>query len=183
MLSMPRGTDPLAVLRAAKEFAGVELDGHKYLMVLHDHQANPHVHISVRAEGRNGQRLNPRKADLQRWRETFAAKLREMGIDAEATRQITRGVVRDDGAIWRIKARESGRLRRDLARTKTSPRNLANRASAIEAWNHLRTALESSPEGGDTRIATAIGDMLGRITSRHERARDDVSRKLTVPER
>jgi len=41
-------------------------------MVLHTHQAKPHVHISVRAEGRDGNRLNPRKDDLHRWRETFA---------------------------------------------------------------------------------------------------------------
>ena len=48
-------------------------------MVLHDHQANPHVHISVRAESKHGKRLNPRKTDLHRWRETFAEKLRERG--------------------------------------------------------------------------------------------------------
>jgi hypothetical protein len=76
MLSMPRGTDPLAVQRAAREFAKVELADHKYVMVLHDHQANPHVHLSVRTESRHGKRLNPRKADLHRWRETFAEKLR-----------------------------------------------------------------------------------------------------------
>jgi hypothetical protein len=44
MLSMPRGTDPLVVLRAAREFAKIELADHRYVMVLHDHQANPHVH-------------------------------------------------------------------------------------------------------------------------------------------
>ena len=62
MLSMPRGTDPLSVLRAAREFAEAELADHKYVMVLHDHQANPHVHISVRAESKHGKRLHPRKA-------------------------------------------------------------------------------------------------------------------------
>jgi type IV secretory pathway VirD2 relaxase len=91
MLSMPRGTDPLTVQRAAREFAQVELADHKYVMVLHDHQANPHVHISVRAESKHGKRLNPRKADLHRWRETFAEKLRGHGVEAEATRQATRG--------------------------------------------------------------------------------------------
>ena len=45
MLSMPRGVDPLAVQRAAREFAHAELADHKYVMVLHDHQANPHVHL------------------------------------------------------------------------------------------------------------------------------------------
>jgi hypothetical protein len=54
MLSMPRGTDPLSVQRAAREFARAELADHKYVMVLHDHQANPHVHISVRAEAKHG---------------------------------------------------------------------------------------------------------------------------------
>ena len=104
MLSMPRGTDPLIVQRAAREFAKAELSDHRYVMVLHDHQANPHVHLSVRAESRHGKRLNPRKADLQRWRETFAEKLRGWGIDAEATRQATRGQIRNYEPIWRVKA-------------------------------------------------------------------------------
>jgi hypothetical protein len=64
MLSMPRGTDPLAVHHAARECVKIELADHKYVMVLHDHQANPHVRISVRAESKHGKRLNPRTADL-----------------------------------------------------------------------------------------------------------------------
>jgi hypothetical protein len=47
---MPRGTDPQFILKAAREFAKAELADHRYGMVLHDHQANPHVHLSVRAE-------------------------------------------------------------------------------------------------------------------------------------
>ena len=93
MLSMPRGTDPLIVQKAAREFAKIEFADHRYVMVLHDHQANPHVHLSVKAESKHGKRLNPRKADLHRWRETFAERLREWGIDAEATRQASRGAV------------------------------------------------------------------------------------------
>ena len=53
MLSMPSGTDPLIVQRAAREFAQAELVDRRYVMVLHDHQANPHVHIDVRAESRH----------------------------------------------------------------------------------------------------------------------------------
>jgi len=44
MLSMPRGTDPPAVQRAAREFARVELNDHKFVMVLHDHQAKDGLH-------------------------------------------------------------------------------------------------------------------------------------------
>ena len=47
-------------------------------------------HISVRAESKHGKRLNPRKADLHRWRETFAEKLRDQGVEAEATRPRSR---------------------------------------------------------------------------------------------
>lgn len=43
MLSMPRGIDPLVVQKAAREFAQIELADYKYVMVLHDHQANPHA--------------------------------------------------------------------------------------------------------------------------------------------
>ena len=60
MLSMPSGTDPLIVQRAAREFAQAELVDRRYVMVLHDHQANPHVHIGVRAESRHGTRLRGR---------------------------------------------------------------------------------------------------------------------------
>lgn len=66
--------------------------------------------ISVRAEPRFGKRLNPRRADLQRWRETFAEKLRGRGIEAEATRQATRGVMRNHPDLWRPKAAQEGRL-------------------------------------------------------------------------
>jgi len=69
MLSMPHGTSPMAVQQAARAFAKIELAGHRYVMVLHDHQANPHVHLSVRATGMDGSRLNPRKTDLHRWRD------------------------------------------------------------------------------------------------------------------
>ena len=156
MLSMPRGTDPLAVQRAAREFARGELADHKYVMVLHDHQANPHVHISVRAESRHGKRLNPRKADLHRWRETFAEKLRGYGVDAEATRQATRGRSRNYDPLWRVKAREDGRLRASRPRTKDSVRSIANRAEAVEAWMQIREALLRSGDPADADLACSV---------------------------
>jgi hypothetical protein len=165
MLSMPRGTDPLAVQRAAREFAQAELADHKYVMVLHDHQANPHVHISVRAESRHGKRLNPRKADLHRWRETFAEKLRGHGIEAEATRQATRGKSRNYDLLWRVKAREDGRLRTTRARSKTSGRALATRAEAVEAWRQLGQALAMSGDPADRNLAKSIAAFLRDMPS------------------
>ena len=163
MLSMPRGTDPLTVQRAAREFAKVELVDHKYVMVLHDHQANPHVHISVRAESRHGKRLNPRKADLHRWRETFAEKLQGHGIEAEATRQATRGRNRNYDPLWCVKAREDGRLRTAKSGTKSSGRSIATRAEAVEAWTQLGQALAVSGEMKDRRLAQAVSKFVDEI--------------------
>ncbi|RYF59950.1 MAG: conjugal transfer protein TraS [Comamonadaceae bacterium] len=160
MLSMPHGTDPLSVRRAAREFAQVELAAHKYVMVMHDHQANPHVHISVRAESKHGKRLNPRKADLHRWRETFAEKLRGHGIDAEATRQATRGRSRNYDPLWRLKAREDGRLRITRAGAKSGARARATRAEAVEAWMRVGRALAMSGDAADRDLARSIATFI-----------------------
>ncbi|MGY4828584.1 relaxase/mobilization nuclease domain-containing protein [Sphaerotilaceae bacterium SBD11-9] len=160
MLSMPRGTDPLTVQRAAREFAQIELADHKFVMVLHDHQANPHVHISVRAESKHGRRLNPRKVDLHRWRETFAEKLRERGVDAEATRQATRGSNRNFEPLWRIKAGEEGRLRTSKAASKVGNFASATRAVALEAWMQIGAALAKSGDPTNLRLAASIKEFV-----------------------
>ena len=162
MLSMPRGADSGSVLRAAREFAIQELKDHKWVMVLHDHQANPHVHISARAESKHGRRMNPRKADLHRWRETFAEKLRDLGIDAEATRQATRGRSERSDPLWRIKAREDGRLRSigsmPDARQRVEKRSAP--AHTLEAWSRLETLLAASADPDDQTLARSIAGLL-----------------------
>ena len=157
MLSMPRGTDPLAVQRAAREFAQAELADHKYVMVLHDHQANPHVHISVRVESKRGKRLNPRKADLQRWRETFAQKLRGWGVEAEATRRAGRAYGRNDEPLWRIKAAGAGRLRSRSINTGVMP---SVRLTQAEAWREIVGALAVSPAASDQALAARVAERL-----------------------
>ena len=173
MLSMPRGTDPLSVQRAAREFAKAELADHKYVMVLHDHQANPHVHISVRAESKHGKRLNPRKADLHRWRETFAEKLRGGGIDAEATRQATRGVSRRYPALWQLKAGEDGRLIKAPATTRRSAASQSQprcrqgrlaRACKGLGWHRQRSGSEACRLDRAVRGGRA-GRSRARVTS------------------
>ena len=161
VLSMPRGTDPLVVQRAAREFAQAELAGHRYVMVLHDHQANPHVHLSMRAESRQGKRLNPRKADLQRWRETFAERLRGWGIDAEATRQATRGEQRNYPTMWRAKAQARGTLRQATSATKSGAQFSASHKQALESWVRIMEALAASNEPADRKLA---GEVRQHIT-------------------
>lgn len=94
VLSMPAGTDPRRLEEAAVAFAReVFANRFPWVSVLHDEGRHPHVHLTVRALGTAGERLNPRKADLQLWRELFAARLRERDIPAEATPRRARGIV------------------------------------------------------------------------------------------
>ena len=108
ILSMPTGTDAIAVKDSARAFA-IETFGHNhdYVFVQHLDDKHPHVHLTVQSLGHDGRRLNPRKADLQAWRERFAAELRLRGIAAEATPRRTRGRVRkaDRGAVLALRKR------------------------------------------------------------------------------
>src|SRR5450631_1293025 len=98
LFSMPPGADAQAVYNAARAFAREEFARHKYALVLHDPTSDPdshrpHVHMIVRAQSWDTRRLNPKKADLARWRQVFADRLMERGVAASATRRQTRGVV------------------------------------------------------------------------------------------
>lgn len=95
VLSMPEGTPDEAVRHAARAFAQSKFQrNHEYVFVLHTDAPHPHVHLSVKMLGFDGSRLNPRRADLQEWREGFAQEMRDQGVDAEATPRSARGVVR-----------------------------------------------------------------------------------------
>lgn len=113
VLSMPAGTDAGRLHDAARAFASdVFGDRFAYVFALHDEGRHPHVHLTVRTHGRLGERLNPRKADLQVWRETFAAHLRAREVEAEATPRRARGVTlkSERPAIRRMRERfEAGR--------------------------------------------------------------------------
>ena len=154
MLSMPAGTDARVLRQAAREFAKAELANHRYVMVLHTHQANPHVHISVRAEGRDGKRLNPRKEDLRRWREVFAERLRGWGIEAEASSQAVRGSRHRDERVW---SRKKLQGRGMAAGDKQKPPHMSpSHRRAGEAWARIAQALAASPEPSDRDLSSAI---------------------------
>lgn len=98
ILSMPALTDEVALKRAVRTFAATEFSEHSYVFAYHtpstdpdpEPPAHPHVHLVVKMEDFKGRRLNPRKADLRRWRETFAEALRANGIEANATSRLAR---------------------------------------------------------------------------------------------
>ena len=174
ILSMPAGTNADIVRKASREFAQQEFSDHKYVMVLHDQQANPHVHLSVRAESIRGRRLNPRKADLHRWRETFAEKLRGWGVEAEASRQSSRGVGRWYPEIWQVKAEAEGRLRK-LRPVKN--RRVSSQHPAAEAWRQVAQALAASSSEHDRALGKAAGDHLRDVFDQHAPT-PEVSRRV-----
>ncbi len=98
VFSMPAHTDEVSMKRAVRAFAAGEFAGHQYVFAYHTQAtdpdpsppAHPHVHLAVKTLGWSGRRLNPRKADLQRWREGFAEQLRSHGIEANATTRLAR---------------------------------------------------------------------------------------------
>lgn len=94
MFSMPAGTSPQAVLRAARDFLREEFAlKHRYVFVLHTDEPHPHVHAVIKAVSEEGERLNIRKATLRRWRAEFARHLRAQGVAANATERAVRGQV------------------------------------------------------------------------------------------
>lgn len=91
-VSVPQGSDRVSTLNAARNFGGEYLSNHEYVFVRHDDTLNPHVHFVVKVLGRDGVRLNMRKADLEEARETFTHHAQEQGIDVAASRRSWRGV-------------------------------------------------------------------------------------------
>lgn len=144
VLSMPPGTDRAAVKNAAREFASELFSNHQYVFAAHDDEKHPHVHLTVKAVDMEGVRMNPRKADLQYWREIFAEKLKEQGIEANATPRQVRGVVK------KAEKQVVRRIDRDYAegkRKEPSRVTVAQRAAAVAEVKggtiHVNPALEN----------------------------------------
>lgn len=111
MFSMPEGSDERAVYAAVRATAEIEFSGHLWVIGQHFDEPQVHCHVCVKAEGLDGTRLNPRKADLNRWRERFAHELRERGVEAEATKRATRlhqKLVKKPWAVTRLEERGAG---------------------------------------------------------------------------
>jgi hypothetical protein len=162
VLSMPAPTPPETVLAAARKFTREKFAAsHRYAMVLHTDQPNPHVHIVVKAESEYGRRLHIDKQMLREWREDFARLMREQGVAANATPRIIRGrnksktkdavlraqkrgtsyAVRDRVAETAREIRQTGRVT-DPARRKL----METRKAVTSHWNKTADALDAQGE-------------------------------------
>ena len=160
ILSMPAGTPPDKVREAASEFLKEEFgDRHRYCFVLHTDTDKPHVHACVLAAPlTKGKRLNPRKADLQRWREGFAEQLRQRGIDANATPRRTRGATHQTQRQSEHHARQRRRLQFvQVANSVEWPRVYK---ATLDVWKRLARAMRDAPTQTDWDAANQIEDFV-----------------------
>lgn len=192
VFSMPAGTDPEQLRDAAREFARQEFGGkHDYVFVLHTKETDPskkkaeqpHVHLSVRTLGLHGQCLDPKKADLQAWREGFAAALRRRGIQAEATPRRARGVVqkgtkqalRHMGKRSRVNSWKVEHALKALQKG-AEPDTAQPWKAAIEqrqtnirnSWRVIATALDDQGEPGLAIQVRAFVDSMPSLRTRQE---------------
>jgi len=203
VLSMPASTDPQAVFNAARDLAKHEFaKNHEYIMVLHTFETdpspnpspNPHVHLVVKSVGFDGRRLNPRKADLQRWRELFAERLRDQGVEAEATPRMARGVVKKatKQPLHHAEKRNQ-RTRRMESAVKEVANEVAGRKVPAErpweaairskqelvrsTWADAAKSLEGSPDASDKLLAERIRTFVSKMPAIKTR-RDEISSLL-----
>ena len=176
VFSMPAGTPPAKLLAASQKFAREKFAlQHRYAMVLHTDQGHPHVHLVVKAQNEDGQRLHIRKATLREWREDFAGILRELGVAANATPAALRGKPKDrkkDGIYRALKRGQSMFLRRKVERVAEELRRgqlapeprkaklLATRDRVVEDWGATATLLRAQ---GHESLAQGVEAYVRRM--------------------
>ncbi|MPV57095.1 hypothetical protein CFB46_07725 [Burkholderia sp. HI2761] len=170
LLSMPPGTNRQAVRDAARAFAHeIFGDGRPYVFAEHDDEAHPHVHLSVHIRGPDGRRLNPRNQDLHDWREAFARRLREYGVDANATPRMARGQIQrfpKHGAVWMARQGIPLRFPPPVSNDEAQ-KILWNMYSAVLiAWHEIAQALAHSDASEDRTMAMDIADFVWQMPIR-----------------
>ena len=183
VFSMPGTANAEAVKDAVRALARQEFQGrHDYAMALHTDTHHPHVHLTLRTVGEDGEKLNLRKADLQRLRDTFAEKLRTRGIEAESTPRHARGVTRrgEVTPVYKIRqrggkpladARKMRQVRRDLEdnggrlpQKAWDDALIARRNRVMATYDQAAKILAGSADPNDRDLARETKRFAARLT-------------------
>lgn len=186
IFSMPAKTEPDKLLDAVQVFAREHFAGHQYVMALHTPETepgrkkdkspeHPHVHLVLRAENDNGQRIYIRKGDLRAWRATFAALLRARGIEANASSRAERGKSLKSmrGAEWHI----DKRYQEKMARGEAAERSKAKGARLREAAQELQEG-RTEPKRWELAMTARRRDVLRELAQNAERLRQEGDNEL-----
>lgn len=180
ILSMPTGTDPEQLQDAVLAFARVEFANRSWVASLHVDRDHPHVHLTFARRDHDGRRFDPDRDDLFRYRQRFAQKLRDRGIEANATPARARGIDPTHEPIAARKVREKGEVPRiDRSRTDRTDRTerlreqgvpdsaqavLVNRQAVVRtAYGQSIAELSASPSFVDQFISKNIERFLGSM--------------------
>jgi len=120
------------------------------------------------------------------------------GVEAEATRQATRGEGRRYEHLWQRKAREDRWLHNVPEPMKSGDAYQRSRIGALQAWAHIVAALRASDQPADRELTQSISSFIvesafakehgrqrGSEVPAHSRARDCepvISRGRSGPE-
>jgi hypothetical protein len=170
ILSMPSGTDPVRLKDAALDFAREEFANRSWVASLHVDRDHPHVHLTFARRDHDGRRFHPDRDDLFRYRQRFAQKLRERGIEANATPVKARGIdathepiaarkVREKGGVPRLDKARANRAMRYRERGDVDPveRILARQHATVRtAYERSIVELSSSPSLVDQAVAKSL---------------------------
>lgn len=183
VFSMPGNTNAGAMKDAVRSLAEQEFGGrHDYVMALHTDTKHPHVHLTVRTVGHDGVKLNLRKADLQHLRDTFAAKLRQRGIDAESTPRSARGVTRKGERTPVYKIRQRGEVVTvDKAKRREVKRDVADHGGKLpeRAWDDAIIARRNRVMNTYTAAAAVLAQSADPEDRALARDVESFSRRLT----
>nr|WP_277924487.1 relaxase/mobilization nuclease domain-containing protein [Sphingomonas sp. CROZ-RG-20F-R02-07] len=170
ILSMPTGTDPERLKGAALDFAREEFANRSWVASLHVDREHPHVHLTIARRDHDGRRFHPDRDDLFRYRQRFAEKLRDRGIEANATPAKARGIDPKHEPIAAVKMREKGQVPeidksrlaraqrlREQSREDPVVAMLASRQATVRA-TYVRsiTELSASPSAADQLVARSL---------------------------
>ncbi|MDI1298615.1 relaxase/mobilization nuclease domain-containing protein [Methylotenera sp.] len=203
LFSMPASTPEAELKSAVEQFCKEEFANRRYVMALHNDTDHTHMHVAVGTRDKDNhqtdyghqERLSPRKNDLFRWRQGFADKLRENGIDAAASERRHRFNYRkaENATVRQIKDKTSNtpKVSQDLAEEikvalKAGNRPLnpalekaeANKQEALEGWQKVAENLEAS---GDNELAKKVRAFMSEadnpIVTRNQELYDKAQEK------
>ena len=170
ILSMPSGTDPDRLKAAALDFAREEFTNRSWVASLHVDRDHPHVHLTFARRDHDGRRFHPDRDDLFRYRQRFAQKLRDRGIEANATPAKARGIdpkhehiaarkVRVNGGVPRLDKSRIERVTRLRETGHADPVRVfleRRQATVRNAYERSITELRASPSIVNQTVANNL---------------------------
>ncbi len=177
LFSARAGTDPNAIMAAARAVLEERAAGYKFVLAHHKDTKHVHIHAMVQARSTDGERLKFYKPDLVAWREAFAEKARENGIAMVATRRMDHAMTRPftkehAGAYnraqrdprYQVSAKTIERVEAKRQRRIDGQTLVANGDAIGAAWQTTATAMRTV---GVTGLALTAAQAIGKNLLRY----------------